>query len=113
MKIPHLRKKEEVKTCHGHSWTDNYSWVHQNNCLEILRDKSKLDPAVRKYLEEENAYTEKNMKETRDLQKKLFKEIEDRIKLDDESLKYKDKKFEYWSKTTKEGNYGKLLSKKT
>ena len=112
MKIPHLRKKEEVKTCHGHSWTDNYSWVHQNNCLEILRDKSKLDPVVRKYLEEENAYTEKNMKETRDLQKKLFKEIEDRIKLDDESLKYKDKKFEYWSKTTKEGNYGKLLRKK-
>ena len=50
------------------------------------------------------------MKETRDLQKKLFKEIEDRIKLDDESLKYKDKKFEYWSKTTKEG-YGKLLRK--
>ena len=112
MKIPHLRKKEEVKTCHGHSWTDNYSWVHQNNCLEILRDKSKLEPVVRKYLEEENAYTEKNMKETRDLQKKLFKEIEDRIKLDDESLKYKDKKFEYWSKTTKEGNYGKLLRKK-
>ena len=67
---------------------------------------------MRKYLEEENAYTEKNMKETRDLQKKLFKEIEDRIKLDDESLKYKDKKFEYWSKTTKEGNYGKLLRKK-
>ena len=112
MKIPHLRKKEEVKTCHGYSWTDNYSWVHQNNCLEILRDKTKLDPIVRKYLEEENAYTEKNMKETRDLQKKLFKEIEGRIKLDDESLKYKDKKFEYWSKTTKEGNYGKLLRKK-
>ena len=31
------------------------------------------------------------MKDTENLQKKLFKEIEGRIKLDDESLKYKDK----------------------
>ena len=45
---------------------------------------------MRKYLEEENAYTEKIMYDTKDLQK-LFNEIEGRIKLDDESLKFKDK----------------------
>ena len=112
MKVPQLRKKEEEKSCHGYTWTDSYSWIHQENCLEILRDKSKLNQEVRKYLEEENAYTEKNMSNTKDLQKKLFKEIEGRIKLDDESLKYKDNKYEYWSKTTKEGNYSKLLRRK-
>ena len=94
MKVPQLRKKEEEKTCHGYTWTDDYSWIHQADCLEILRDKSKLNQEVRKYLEEENAYTEKNMSDTKNLQKQLFKEIEGRIKLEDESLKYKDKKFE-------------------
>ncbi len=112
MKVPQLRKKEEEKTCHGYTWTDDYSWIHQADCLEILRDKSKLNQEVRKYLEEENAYTEKNMSDTKNLQKQLFKEIEGRIKLEDESLKYRDKKYEYWSKTTKVGNYSKLLRKK-
>ena len=112
MKIPQLRKQEERKTCHSYVWEDNYSWVHQTNCLEILQDKNKLNPEVKKYLEEENAFTEKGMEDTKSLQKVLFKEIEGRIKLEDESLKFKDKSYEYWTKTTKEGNYAKHLRKK-
>ena len=112
MKIPQLRKQPEKKSCHGHDWIDEYSWIHQDNCLEILRDTKKLNPEVRKYLEEENAYTKENMKDTESLQKKLFYEIEGRIKLDDESLTYKDKRYEYWTKTTKEGNYFKKLRRK-
>ena len=71
MKIPQLRKKLEVKSCHNTSWEDNYSWVHQKNILEVLKDKSKLDNDVRTYLEAENKFTEKNMQDTKDLQKKL------------------------------------------
>ena len=112
MKIPQLRKQEERKTCHSYVWEDNYSWVHQTNCLEILQDKNKLNPEVKKYLEEENEFTEKGMEDTKSLQKVLFKEIEGRIKLEDESLKFKDKFYEYWTKTTKEGNYTKHLRKK-
>ena len=112
MKTPYLRRQEEVKTAHGYTWSDYYSWIHQSNCLEILRDKSKLNPEVRTYLEEENAYTEKSMNDTKDIQKQLFEEIEGRIKLEDESLKYKDRKYEYWSKTTKKGNYSKYLRRK-
>ena len=52
------------------------------------------------------------MEDTKPLQKVLFKEIEGRIKLEDESLKFKDKLYEYWTKTTKEGNYTKHLRKK-
>ena len=113
MKIPQLRKQEEKKTSHGYVWEDNYSWIHQPNCLEILKDKNKLNPEVKKYLEEENIFTEKNMEDTKSLQKELFKEIEGRIKLEDESLKFKDKFYEYWTKTTKEGNYVKYLRKKS
>ncbi len=112
MKIPQLTKKPELKSCHNVNWEDNYSWIHQNNILEVLRDSSKLLPDVRKYLEEENAYTEHHLKNTKDIQKKLFDEIKGRIKLDDESLPYKDKIYEYWTKTTTKGNYSIKLRKK-
>jgi len=112
MKIPQLRKKPEIKSCHNVTWEDNYSWIHQENILEVLKDSSKLLPEVRKYLEEENNYTEYNLKDTKEYQKKLFDEIKGRIKLDDESLPYKDRKFEYWTKTTTKGNYSIKLRKK-
>ena len=112
MKIPQLKKKLEKKTCHNIAWEDNYSWIHQSNILEVLKDSSKLMPEVRKYLEEENAYTKHHLKDTEKIQKKLFDEIKGRIKLDDETLPYKDKKFEYWSKTTTKGNYSIKLRKK-
>ena len=112
MKIPQLRKKLEVKSCHNTSWEDNYSWVHQKNILEVLKDGSKLLPEVRDYLNEENKYTDFQLKDTSEIQKTLFKEIKGRIKLEDESLKYKDKAYEYWTKTTEKGNYSIKLRKK-
>ena len=51
-----LKKKLEIKSCHNINWEDNYSWIHQKNILEVLRDKSKLLPEVKDYLEEENKY---------------------------------------------------------
>ena len=46
MKIPQLEKKSELKTCHNISWEDDYSWVHQSNILDVLRDSSKLLPKL-------------------------------------------------------------------
>ena len=112
MKIPQLAKKPEKKSCHNTIWEDDYSWIHQKNILEVLKDSTKLVPEVRKYLEEENAYTEFHLKDTKQHQKKLFDEIKGRIKLDDESLPFKDKKFIYWTRTTKKGNYSIKLRKK-
>jgi len=112
MKIPHLKKKLELKSCHNVTWEDNYSWIHQKNILEVLRDKSKLDPEVKKYLDEENAYSEHHLKDTKGIQKIIFNEIKGRIKLDDESLPYKDHTYEYWTKTTEKGNYSIKLRKK-
>ncbi len=112
MKVPQLKKKLEIKSCHNIEWEDNYSWIHQKNILEVLKDKSKLDSEVKKYLEEENAYTDYHLEDTKDIQKKLFDEIKGRIKLDDESLPYKDHTYEYWTKTTAKGNYSIKLRKK-
>ena len=112
MKVPYLKKKPEIKSCHNVEWEDNYSWIHQKNILEVLKDKSKLDPEVKKYLDHENSYAEYYLKDTKKLQKKLFDEIKGRIKLDDESLPYKDHTYEYWTKTTAKGNYSIKLRKK-
>ena len=112
MKVPQLEKKKELKSCHNVTWEDNYSWIHQDNILEVLKDSSKLLPEVRKYLEDENSYTEENLKDTKEYQKKLFDEIKGRIKLDDESLRFKDTNYEYWTKTTTKGNYSIKLRKK-
>ena len=112
MKIPYLRKKPELKSCHNVTWEDNYSWIHQENILEVLRDKDKLLPEVREYLEKENEYTDHHLNDTKTLQKDLFNEIKGRIKLDAESLPYKDHTYEYWTKTTETGNYSIKLRKK-
>jgi oligopeptidase B len=112
MKVPYLKKKSEIKSCHNVQWEDNYSWIHQKNILEVLQDKTKLDPEVKRYLDEENLYVEHHLKDTKNLQKKLFDEIKGRIKLDDESLPYKDHTYEYWTKTTAIGNYSIKLRKK-
>ena len=112
MKLPQLRKKPELKSCHNISWEDNYSWIHQKNILEVLNDKKKLNPEVESYLNKENEYTDHHLKDTKTIQKKLFDEIKGRIKLDDESLPYRDHTYEYWTKTTAKGNYSVKLRKK-
>jgi len=112
MKVPQLKKKSEIKTCHNSSWEDNYSWIHQDDILEVLKDSNKLNPDVRTYLEEENSYTDFYLSDTKKIQKDLFDEIKGRLKLDDESLPFKDFDYEYWTKTTAKGNYSIKLRKK-
>ena len=72
MKIPQLKKKSEIKIFHSTSWEDNYSWIHQDDILEVLKDNRKLNPEVRKYLEEENSYTNYHLSDTQNIQKELF-----------------------------------------
>lgn len=63
---------------HGDTRTDNYSWLNERD-----------NPEVRKYLEEENEYTEAMMAHTEKLQELLFEEFKGRIKQTDMSVPYK------------------------
>jgi len=113
MNIPKLRKEKTTKTYHGNELEDQYAYVDQaNNIIEVLQDPTKLLPEVRKYLEENNKLTEEYFCDVKHLQKKLFKEIKSKIKLADESLKFKDDRYFYWIKTIEKGNYAKYLRKK-
>ena len=113
MNIPKLRKEKTVKKYHGYELADNYAYVDQpHNIIEVLQNPKKLLPEVRKYLEENNKLTEEYFGNTKNLQKKLFTEIKSKIKLNDESLKFKDDRYFYWSKTVETGNYAKYLRQK-
>ena len=109
MNIPKLKKLKSIKKYHNIEIKDDYSWVDQENILDVLKDSSKLLPDVRKYIKENNQITEDYFKDVKNLQTKLFNEIKSKIKLDDTSLKFKDKRYYYWSKTEAKGNYGKKI----
>ena len=113
MNIPKLKKEKTIKMYHGHELEDNYAYVDQpHNIIEVLQNPEKLLPEVQKYLKENNELAEEYFKDTKDLQKKLFSEIKSKIKLTDESLKYKDDRYFYWTKTVELGNYIKYLRQK-
>ena len=48
--------------------TDDYAWLRADNWREVMRDPSVLDPAIRAYLEAENAYAKAALAHTEPLQ---------------------------------------------
>ncbi len=109
MNIPKLKKIKTTKNYHGIPLEDDYSWVDQPNILEVLKDPKELNTEVKDYIEANNKITEDYFTDVKELQKNLFNEIKGKIKLDDTGLKYKDKRYYYWSKTEAKGNYGKRM----
>ncbi|OUW73895.1 MAG: peptidase S9 [Pelagibacteraceae bacterium TMED216] len=109
MNIPKLKKIKSEKKYHDITLNDDYAWVDQSDILDVLRDAKKINPEVKDYINSNNKVTEKYFSDVVDLQKDLFKEIKSKIKLDDVSLKFKDKKYFYWTKTEAESNYGKRI----
>jgi oligopeptidase B len=109
MSIPKLKKIKSEKKYHDLNLIDEYAWVDQPNILEVLKDANKLDPEVKTYIKANNNITDQYFDDVKNLQKNLFKEIKSKIKLDDTSLKFKDKKYYYWVKTEAKGNYGKKI----
>ena len=109
MSIPKLKKIKSEKKYHDLNLIDEYAWVDQPNILEVLKDANKLDPEVKNYIKANNNITDQYFGDIKNLQKNLFKEIKSKIKLDDTSLKFKDKKYYYWVKTEAKGNYGKRI----
>ena len=111
--IPRLRKQPEKKSCHGYNWVDDYSWVHQDNCLEILRDTSKVNPEVRKYIESENAYTKDKMADTEEIpRKKFLRKLREELNWMTKVCLIKIKSMNIGLKQQKEGNYSKKLRRK-
>ena len=96
MKPPVAKKEAKVLKIHGYEITDNYAW---------LRDREeKKNPAIIKYLEAENAYTEAHMGEHKAFADNLYKEMLGRIKQTDLSVPYKLGQYWYFTLLTRENN---------
>ncbi|MDX1271825.1 S9 family peptidase [Bizionia paragorgiae] len=80
---------------------DNYFWLNDRE-----------DPAVIKYLEDENAYTKAVLKHTEAFQTDLFEEMKARIKEDDTSVPYKFNGYWYITRYEKGKDYPVYLRKK-
>jgi oligopeptidase B len=92
-------------TTHGITVTDDYAWLKDANWQDVLRDPTVLDPAIRRHLEAENAYTESLLGHTAPLQKKLVAEMRGRIKEDDSSVPSPDGPFTYFRRYREGGQH--------
>jgi oligopeptidase B len=85
--------------------TDDYAWLKDEKWQEVLRDPKVLDPDIRKYLDEENVYTESLLGHTSALQKTLVREMRGRIKEDDSSVPSPDGPFAYFRRFREGGQH--------
>jgi len=95
MKPPIAPRHPSRRTLHGVTINDDYAWLKDANWQEVLRNPSLLDPAIRAYLEAENAYAEERLGPTQALQKTLVAEMRGRIKEDDSGVPTPDGPFAY------------------
>ena len=86
---------------HGDKRTDHYFWLRERD-----------NPAVIDYLKAENAYTEKMMQHTEELQSKLYQELVKRIKETDFDVPVKNGDFYYYRRTEKGKQYAIFCRKK-
>jgi hypothetical protein len=87
---PVARKHPRTTTLHGVTLTDNYAWMRQKN-----------SPAVKAYLDAENAYTEAGTKHLATLQGALYREMLGRIKESDEQVPVWEDGYWYYTRTEK------------
>lgn len=105
MKPPVPKKVSSVLKIHGYEIVDNYAWMRDRN--------EKKDPAIIKYLEDENAYTEFHMGKYKGFVDSLYKEMLGRIKQTDLSVPYKKGNYWYFTKVEEGKQYPTYLRSKT
>jgi oligopeptidase B len=106
---PRAEKRPVTATVHGIERTDPYAWLRADNWQEVMRAPETLDPAIRAYLEAENAYLEEGLADTSALQETLFGEMKGRIKEDDSSVPTADGPYAYGVRYVTGGQHPKLV----
>ncbi len=99
---PVAPRHPKVDTLHGEVRVDDYYWMRNRD-----------DPAVMKYLEAENAYTEAMTAHTKGLEDALYKEILGRIKETDEQVPVLKGGWYYYSRTEQGKAYPIYARKRT
>jgi oligopeptidase B len=100
-KPPVAEKIPYKLTKHNHTRIDNYYWM-----------KNRDNPEVKKYLEAENKYIEKSLKHLNNFRDKIFNEIVNRIKQDDETVPVKENGYWYYIRYEEGKEYPVFCRKK-
>ncbi|AGA78553.1 S9 family peptidase [Echinicola vietnamensis] len=94
IKAPKAPIKIQDITYHEHTRRDPYYWMNERENPEVIQ-----------YLNEENAFLKASLAHTEPLQEKLYQEMKNRIKEDDESVPYFRDGYYYYTKFVKGGEY--------
>ena len=101
VEIPKAKKQPRESVNHGDKRVDNYFWLRYREEEETIA-----------YLKAENAYTEKMMGHTVELQQTLYEEMLGRIKETDLSVPYRKGEYFYYSRTEEGKSYSIECRKK-
>jgi len=85
--------------------TDPYAWLRDEQWQAVIADPAKLTPAIRAYLEAENAYTDHVLAPLAALRSALVAEMRARIKEDDSSVPVPDGPFAYYARHVSGGQH--------
>ena len=94
MNAPLAERRPHVDTVWGDVRSDDYFWL-----------RHKPDPAVRGYLEAENAYADQVLAPLAGLRDTLYREMLGRIKQTDLSVPYRERGYFYYSRTVEGQQY--------
>ena len=103
--IPKINKILNTVKIHNEELIDNYSWIKQKDWKEVILNPNKLNAQVKKYLDEENLFKENQLKDIKDIEKKLFEELKSKIKNEDNSVPKRDGDYLYGYKYNKNSEY--------
>ena len=98
---PKARKKLVKRKVHNIELSDHFDWIRDNNWQDVLHSPNVLKKNIRKYIDEENKWTDKKLSFLKPIEKKIFKEIKNKIKEEDTSIPQKDGNWFYYSETKK------------
>jgi oligopeptidase B len=93
-KPPVAKQVAKTTEIHGEKLVDHYYWLRE-----------KKDPAVKAYLEAENAYTDAIMKPTEGLQETLYKEALGRMQQTDSTVPVRRGNYWYYTRTEQGKQY--------
>jgi oligopeptidase B len=102
---PRAERRPRVSTWHGVTLTDEYAWLKAANWQDVMRDPAVLDPAIRAYLDAENAYAEAALADTVPLQQSLFAEMKGRIDEDESTVPSADGTYAYFVRYREGGQH--------
>ena len=105
---PKARKKLVKTRVHDTELSDQFSWIRDDNWQEVLHSPNVLKKNIRKYIDDENKWTNKKLSFLKPLEKKIFSEIKGKIKEEDSSIPQKDGNWFYYSETKKNQEYSIL-----